>query len=204
MSVSKDNNLAEACRKLRIADKRLGNIIDKVGPCTLKPHTADFYFLVDAIIGQQISTRAATTITSRLQQLFNDKKPTAKAFLNIPKEKVLSTGVSGRKYDYILDLAQRIDRRQLCLKSLSETNDSEVREKLMEVKGIGKWTADMFLLFGLGRLDVFPLHDFALRRAMSLVYDIQMDDHEALLRIANRWAPYRSVGTWYMYRSINT
>lgn len=203
MVVSEDNNLAEACYKLRCADKRLAEIIDHFGPCTLKPRTPDFNFLVDAIIGQQISQKAADTILSRLQQLFRGGKLTAKGFLNMPKAKVLSVGVSKQKYDYIFDLAQRIDKRQLCLATFSEMSDSEVREKLTEVKGIGNWTADMFLLFGLGRLDVFPLHDFALRRAMAAVYDVQIDDHAALLRIANRWTPYRSVGTWYMYRSKN-
>ncbi len=201
MITSKDNNLAEACRKLRRADKRLAEIIDNVGPCTLKPHKPDFHFLVDAIIGQQIATRAAATISARFKQLFRGGKPTAKRFISIPKEKVLAAGVSGQKYGCILDLAQRINSRQLCLAALSKMSDSEVREKLTEVKGVGSWTADMFLLFGLGRLDVFPLHDFALRRSMVSVYDVPIDDHDALLRIAKRWAPYRSVGTWYMYRS---
>jgi DNA-3-methyladenine glycosylase II len=203
MRISNDNDLAEACRKLRCADKRLAEIINHVGPCTLKPHTPDFHFLADAIIGQQIATKAAATISARFKQLFKGNKPTAKGFLNIPKEEVLSAGVSGQKYGYILDLAQRINSRKLRLASLSKMSDSGVREKLTEVKGIGVWTADMFLLFGLGRLDVFPLHDFALRQAMARVYDVPADDHGALLRIANRWAPYRSVGTWYMYRSKN-
>jgi DNA-3-methyladenine glycosylase II len=201
MSFSNDNSLTEACGKLRRADKRLAEIIDNVGPCMLKPHAPDFHFLVDAIIGQQIATKAAATISARFKRLFRGGRPTAKGFLSIPKKEVLAAGVSGQKYGYILDLAQCIDSRKLRLASLSKMSDSEVREKLTEVKGIGVWTADMFLLFGLGRLDVFPLHDFALRRAMASVYNVPIDDHDALLRIADHWAPYRSVGTWYMYRS---
>jgi DNA-3-methyladenine glycosylase II len=202
MSGANDNGLAAACRALRRADKRLAEVIDAVGPCTLKPGKPDFTFLVDVIVGQQISTKAAATISARLKRLFKGGRPTAKGFLDIPKEDVLSVGVSGQKYGYILDLAQRMDSRKLRLASLSKMGDSEVREKLTEVKGIGNWTADMFLLFGLGRPDVFPLHDFALRKAMASVYDVPVEDHGALLRIASRWAPYRSVGTWYMYRTL--
>jgi adenine-specific DNA-methyltransferase len=203
MVVSEGSNLADACYRLHCEDKRLASIIDNIGPCTLKPHAPDFDFLIDAIIGQQLSKQAADTISSRLRELFRERRPTARVFLNIPKEKILSIGVSGRKYDYILDLAQRIATRQLRLTSLPEMTDSEVRKKLTEVKGIGDWTVDMFLLFGLGRLDVFPLHDLALRKAMAAVYDVQVDDRDALLHIANRWTPYRSVGSWYMYRNAN-
>jgi len=201
--VSEGSSLADACYRLHCEDKRLASIIDNIGPCTLKPHAPDFDFLIDAIIGQQLSKHAADTISSRLRELFKARRPTARAFLKIPKDRILSIGVSGRKYDYILDLAQRIDSRQLRLTSLPEMTDSEVREKLTEVKGIGDWTVDMFLLFGLGRLDVFPLHDLALRKAMAFVYDVQVDDYDALVSIANRWKPYRSVGSWYMYRNAN-
>ena len=203
MVVSEGSNLADACYKLHCEDKRLASIIDTIGPCSLKPHAPDFDFLVDAIIGQQLSKQAADTISSRLRELFRGRRPTAKAFLNIPKDKILTIGVSGRKYGYILDLAQRIDKRQLRLKSFPEMTNAEVREQLTEVKGIGDWTVDMFLLFGLGRLDVFPVHDLALRKAMAAVYGVEVGDHDALLRIASHWIPYRSVGSWYMYRNAN-
>ena len=203
MAVSEGSSLADACYRLHCEDKRLAKIIDAIGPCNLKPHAPDFDFLVDAIIGQQLSKQAADTITARLRGLFRDRRPTAKAFLNIPKNDVLSIGVSGRKYDYIRDLAQRIQSRQLCLKALPGMTDNEIREKLTEVCGIGDWTVDMFLLFGLGRLDVFPINDLALRKAMSAVYGVEVNDRDALLRIADRWIPYRSVGSWYMYRNAN-
>ncbi|MBU4254909.1 MAG: DNA-3-methyladenine glycosylase 2 family protein, partial [Acidobacteria bacterium] len=79
----------------------------------------------------------------------------------------------------------------------------EIRESLKKVKGIGDWTVDMFLLFGLGRMDVFPMHDLALRKAMAKVYKVDSNDREALIRVANQWAPYRSVGSWYIYRNAN-
>jgi adenine-specific DNA-methyltransferase len=201
--VAEGHNLADACYRLHGKDEKLASIIDTIGPCNLKPHAPDFDFLVDAIIGQQLSKQAADTISDRLRGLFRDCRPTAKSFLNIPKEKILSIGVSGRKYDYIFDLAQRILKRQLRLETFPELTDTEIRESLTEVKGIGDWTVDMFLLFGLGRLDVFPVHDLALRKAMADVYDVDIDDCESLVRIASRWKPYRSVGSWYMYRNAN-
>jgi len=104
MRISNDNDLAEACRKLRCADKRLAEIINHVGPCTLKPHTPDFHFLADAIIGQQIATKAAATISARFKQLFKGNKPTAKGFLNIPKEEVLSAACPGKNMATFLTL----------------------------------------------------------------------------------------------------
>ncbi|CUS33616.1 Modification methylase EcaI (modular protein) [Candidatus Nitrospira nitrosa] len=203
MVVSEGGNLAAACYRLHCKDKRLAGIIDTVGPCNLRPHAPEFDFLVDAIIGQQLSKQAADTISSRLRELFRERRPTPKAFMKIHKADILSIGVSQRKYDYIFDLAQRIHQRELRLETLPDLTDAEVRNSLTAVKGIGDWTVDMFLLFGLGRLDVFPVHDLALRKAMASVYGVKVGDHESLVQIANRWRPYRSVGSWYMYRTAN-
>ena len=203
MIVSDSSNLADACYRLHCQDKRLSKIIDAVGPCNLKPHSPDFDFLVDAIIGQQLSKQAADTITARLREFFKGRRPTPIAFIKAPKEDIVSMGVSMRKYGYILDLAQRIHNRQLCLSTIAQLTDAEIRENLTAVKGIGDWTVDMFLLFGLGRLDVFPVHDLALRKSMADVYQVNVNDRETLIRIASRWTPYRSVGSWYMYRNAN-
>lgn len=203
MAITEGSNLADACYRLHCQDKRLAKVIDTVGPCNLKPHAPDFDFLVDAIIGQQLSKEAADTITARLRDLFKGRRPTPKSFIKIPKEDIMSIGVSSRKYDYILDLAQRIQKQQLRLSTLTELTDAEIRENLTAVKGIGDWTVDMFLLFGLGRLDVFPVHDLALRKAMADVYEVDANDREVLIRIASRWTPYRSVGSWYLYRNAN-
>lgn len=203
MVVSEGSNLAAAGYRLHCKDKRLAGIIDTIGPCNLKPHAPEFDFLVDAIIGQQLSKQAADTISSRLRELFKGRRPTPKAFIKLPRADILSIGVSQRKYDYILDLAQHIHKRELRLETLPDLTDAEVRDSLKAVKGIGDWTVDMFLLFGLGRLDVFPVHDLALRKAMAAVYGVNVDDQDSLVNIANRWRPYRSVGSWYMYRNAN-
>lgn len=202
--IAENNNLADVCYRLHCQDKHLAKIVDTIGPCGLKPHAPDFDFLVDAIISQQLSKQAADTISGRLRKLFRGSRPTSKAFTKMPKKDLLSVGVSERKYGYILDLAQHLEDGRLRLPSLSKLSDDAIRKSLKEVKGIGDWTVDMFLLFGLGRLDVFPVHDLALRKAMGAVYKVDPSDKEGLIRLASRWSPYRSVGSWYMYRSAST
>ncbi len=203
-TVSESFDLAEVCYGLRAQDKRLGLIIDAMGPCSLKSRPAGFDFLVDAIIGQQLSKHASDAIMRRLRGLFRGSRPTPTAFLRMPKDKVVAAGVSGRKYEYVLDLAQRIHSRRLNLSKLSNEEEDSIRARLKDVKGIGNWTVDMFLLFGLGRLDIFPVHDLALRKIMAAVYGIEHDDVESLEKLAGRWKPYRSIGSWYLYRNANS
>ena len=202
--ISESFDLAGACYGLRAQDERLARIMDAVGPCSLKPRPAGFDFLVDAIIGQQLSKPSADAIIRRLRGLFRGSRPTPTAFLRMPKDKVVAAGVSGRKYEYVLDLARRIQGRRLNLSKLSSEEDDSIRARLKDVKGIGDWTADMFLLFGLGRLDVFPVHDLALRKVMAAVYEVEPDDVESLEKLAGRWKPYRSIGSWYLYRNANS
>lgn len=203
-AVSERRDLSDVCYGLRRQDKRLARIIDAVGPCGLQSRPAGFDFLVDAIIGQQLSKHAADAIMRRLRGLFCDFRPTPTAFLKIPKEKVVATGVSSRKYEYVLDLAQRIHSRRLNLAKLSNEKEDSIRACLKDVKGIGNWTVDMFLLFGLGRLDIFPVHDLAFRKIMAAVYEVERDDVESLEELAGRWKPYRSIGSWYLYRNANS
>ena len=202
--VSESFDFAEACYGLRAQDERLARIIDAVGPCSLKPRPAGFDFLIDAIIGQQLSKPSADAIIRRLRGLFRGSRPTPTVFLRMPKDKVVAAGVSGRKYEYVLDLAQRIQSRRLNLSNLSSEEDDSIRARLKDVKGIGDWTVDMFLLFGLGRPDIFPVHDLALRKIMAVVYGVGPDDVESLEKLASRWKPYRSIGSWYLYRNANS
>jgi adenine-specific DNA-methyltransferase len=204
MVVSESSNLADACYELHSRDKVLAKIIDAIGPCNLRPHQPRFDFLVDAIISQQLSKQAAETITKRLREIFRASRPTPKAFIRMPREEIMATGVSARKYEYILDLAQRLESGRLGLSRLSGESDDSIRESLKQVKGIGDWTVDMFLLFGLGRLNIFPVHDLALRKAMSIIYKVNPNDVKLLQQLASRWSPYRSVGSWYLYRNANT
>jgi len=204
MSVSEGVNFADVSYQLHACDKKLARIIDAVGPCNLTPNRAGFDFLVDAIISQQLSKQAADTIIQRFRSTFHASRPTPTAFISARREKMLESGISARKYEYILDLAKRIKNRQLRLSHLINEDDSKIRIELKQVKGIGDWTVDMLLLFGLARLDVFPVHDLALRKVMSKVYGVDVSDVASLEEIAAKWKPYRSVGSWYLYKSANS
>lgn len=203
VAVSEGVNFADVCYQLHTRDKKLARIIDAIGPCELNRPHATFDFLVDAIICQQLTKRAADAIILRFRSLFRASRPTPKKFISSPRKKILKSGISGRKYEYILDLAQRIDRKHLRLSLLVDADDKKIRNTLKQVKGIGDWTVDMYLLFGLTRLDVFPVNDIALRKSMSAVYGVDVHDVISLEKIADKWKPYRSVGVWYFYKNAN-
>lgn len=198
------NNYADICHQLHSRDTNLSKIIDSVGPCALVHSHAGFEFLVDAIIGQQLSKNAADTIIRRFRNLFASARPTPKQILSIPMQNVLSSGISQRKYDYIFDLAEKIESKELKLSQLHKEDDATIRLMLKSVKGIGDWTVDMYLLFGLARLDVFPVHDLALRKTVSSIYGIEVNDLDGAKQIAERWAPYRSIASWYLYKYGNS
>ena len=201
--VSEPLNFADICYQLHARDKALSGIIDSVGLCTLTPRYSDFEFLVDAIIGQQLSKNAADTITRRFRKLFSSSRITPKSFLSLPRDEVLKAGLSKRKYEYVADLAKAIENNQLQLSDLSKKDDEIIRVTLKRIRGIGDWTVDMYLLFGLARLDVLPIHDLALRRIISDVYGINQDDRNRIDQIADRWKPFRSVACWYLYKHGN-
>ena len=120
--------------------------------------------------------------------------------LALPKQEILDAGISNRKCGYLIDLAHKTETQQLNFSTLEEKDDYTIRRLLKEVKGIGDWTVDMYLLFGLGRVDVFPVKDLALRRSMSSLYGLDVNDLEGAEKVAQKWKPYRSIASWYMYR----
>lgn len=193
-------DLAPIVRRLQRKDKRLAKIIREIGDCALKPRRADFRFFINAIISQQLSKAAADTIMARFRALFPKGRITPRKALEKSRAELRTTGVSARKCDYIHDLCRRITTRTLRLAALRSADDEVIRRELKQIKGVGDWTVDMYLMFGLARLDVFPIADVALRRAIASAYDIPQDDTEAMLKVAERWRPYRSIGSWYLYR----
>ena len=198
--MSNSVNIEYICDQLCAKDEKLAEVIDIVGPCTLAPGCSDFDFLCDSIIRQQLSKHAANTIIHRFHELFDSGIPTPNQLLALPKQAVLNAGISNQKYGYLTDLAQKTETQQLNFSTLEEKDDPTIRRLLKEVKGIGDWTVDMYLLFGLGRVDVFPVNDLALRRAMSALYGLDVDDLEGAEKVAQKWKPYRSIASWYMYR----
>ncbi len=179
-------------------------IIDEVGPFTLRPQRDRFRMLVRSIISQQISTGAARSIRQRLEELAAPEGLTAVSLVRFSAEQLRSAGISPQKARYILDLAVRVQDGSVNLRQMGRFSDERVIEQLTTVKGIGRWTAQMFLIFALGRLDVFPNDDLGVRSAIRDSYRLdELPDKETGCAIAQRWRPYASVASWYCWRSLD-
>jgi DNA-3-methyladenine glycosylase II len=186
-------------------DKHLGVLIKKWGHCIIKPIKKSLYFedLVDAICSQQLSGKAASTIFGRVKKLLGGKIST-EAILKKPDQELRNCGLSWAKVRYVKDLAENVKNGRLKVKKLDKLSDEEVIKELIAVKGIGRWTAEMFLMFSLGRPDIFPVDDLGIKKAISQLFNksIKTIKKEELIKISNRWAPYRTVASWYLWRSL--
>ena len=183
-------------------DPILGKIIDNVGDYSLKRRNHHFAVLVESIISQQLATKAAEAIFRRFTKLY-PKFPTATQILATRKSKLRKTGISGMKIDYLKDLARNIEDGKLKIKSLPKMSDEQVIEQLTQIKGIGRWTAEMFLIFSLGRQDVLPVHDLGLRKAVQFAFSLpQLPKPKEVEKLGERWKPYRSIATWYLWKSL--
>ena len=195
---------APALAALTACDARLAEIIARIGPYQPNPPGDGFAALVRAIIAQQVSKYAADAIQARLYALFEDGVPDAARMLLLKTRKLRAVGLSARKVEYLHDLARHVIDGRLDFAELAHLPDEEVIERLTAVKGIGRWTAEMYLLFTLGRPDVLPLGDAALVNAVREIYGLDADsDHTHFGAIAEAWRPWRGIACWYLYRSIN-
>jgi DNA-3-methyladenine glycosylase II len=174
-------------------------------PPGLKSQTRYFGALVSAILGQQISVKAARSIRARLEALVPaGQEMTPDLILSLTPEQLRAAGLSRAKALYVVDLAEKVRNGTLDLALVAEMPDEDVADVLTRVKGIGRWTADMFLIFCLGRCDVLPVGDLGLRAAAQRVYSLSaLPDPRTLRAIAEPWRPYRSVATWYLWRSLD-
>ena len=200
-----------AVAHLRRADPVMAAVIDRVGPCKLGHPTdrggpaPDHYgALVRSIVGQQLSVPAARSILAKLYERFDGRTPTPSQILaDDPEELRAAAGLSRSKVVFLRDLAARVDSGALVLEELDELSDEQVAERLVQVKGIGQWTVDMFLIFHLDRPDVLPVGDLGVRRAAMNEYRLRkLPEPPRLTRLARPWRPWRSVGTWYMWASL--
>ena len=183
-------------------DPILGEIIDKVGDYSLKKRTQHFAVLVESIISQQLATNAAEAIFRRFRKIY-PRFPTTAQILSTRKSKLRKAGLSGMKIDYLKDLARNIEEGRLDMKSLPKMSDDEVIEHLTQVKGIGRWTAEMFLIFSLGRQDVLPVHDLGLRKGVQMAFSLtELPKPKEVEKLGERWRPYRSIATWYLWKSL--
>ena len=193
---------AKARKHLSRKDPRLKQVIARVGPCTLQPNADHFGLLVRSIVSQQISTKAALAIHNRLGTAVGRPIRPA-AILKAADEDLRGAGLSQGKMRSLRDLAEKCASRQIRLKQLAGFDDEAVIEQLIPVRGIGRWTAEMFLIFGLGRLDVLPVADFGLRAGIRREHGLSELPNAAMLReLTALWTPYRSIGTWYIWRSF--
>jgi DNA-3-methyladenine glycosylase II len=185
-------------------DARMAAIIAQVGPYQPSPIGDGFHALVRAIVSQQVSKYAAEAILARLFALFPNGKPDAPTLLKFRKPKLIAVGLSRSKVEYLRDLARHVVDGRLDFAALDLLSDDEIVEKLTAVKGIGRWTAEIYLLFNLGRPDVLPVGDAALVNAVREHYALPAGaNHKHFAQIGENWRPWRSVAVWYLYRSIN-
>jgi DNA-3-methyladenine glycosylase II len=183
-------------------DPNLVKIIDRIGDYQIKKRNNHFAVLVESIISQQLASAAAEAIFGRFKKLY-PKFPVASQILNTKDAKLRSAGLSSMKVEYLKDLARKIEDGKLKMRNLSKMNDDDVIEHLTQVKGIGRWTAEMFLIFSLGRLDVLPTGDLGLRKGVQVAFSLsELPKPKEVEEIGVRWKPYRSVATWYLWKSL--
>lgn len=195
---------SKARRLLARRDPVLRDLIRRHGPCGLadRQHSDPFLALTHAIISQQLSTKAAATIAGRFDLLFGGR-PTPAAVAAIPDAELRSVGLSTQKLRYMRDLAEKIETGVVDLDRLDDMSDEQVIEALTLVKGIGRWTAEMFLMFRLHRPDVLPTDDLGIVNAVKRAYQLRSrPTPRRLLRLGESWRPYRSVACWYLWASL--
>jgi DNA-3-methyladenine glycosylase II len=199
--------LRKAEQHLAAVDPVMADIVRQVGRCRLVHSRREdpFSALVEAIVRQQLSTRAAGTIYGRVRALFpGDGHPTPEAVLAAPIEALRAAGLSRAKVLYLRDLASKIIDNTVSLDQLDALTDDEIVKTMTQVKGIGRWSAEMFLMFRLQRPDVMPVGDLGIVNAMRRHYRLRKKPTaERMHRIANAWRPYRSVACWYLWASLD-
>ena len=200
---------AKAIAHLRAADPRLAVIIDTIGPfrMQLKVSRSLFGSLAEAIVYQQLSNKAAATIYGRVEALYPDAPDgfTPRHILKTPDEALRGCGLSRAKVLAVQDLARRVEEGELpTLDVAQDIPDAELVERLVKVRGIGRWSAEMFLMFRLGRPDVLPLDDYSLRKAYAKAFRKRaLPSPKALEKAGAKWRPYRTVASWYLWRVLD-
>ncbi|MBS0265468.1 MAG: DNA-3-methyladenine glycosylase 2 family protein [Planctomycetes bacterium] len=198
------DDITAAIRHLRRKDQVLKGVISQVGPFTLQRDRDHFKMLVRSIISQQISGKAAQSIRQKLEALVAPEKINPGNLAALTQAQLRSAGVSPQKARYLHDLAAKVDAGTVRLSRTPRMTDGEVIAELVQVTGIGVWTAQMFLMFSLGRLDVFPYDDLGIRTAIRNLYRLpELPDKQQSLEIANPWRPYATVASWYCWRSLD-
>jgi DNA-3-methyladenine glycosylase II len=199
--------LRRARAHLKRADPALARVVDSVGPCRMEVERGGTAFasLAEAMLYQQITGKAAATIHRRLCALFGRPHLRGEDILAASAADLRAAGLSRQKIRYLRDLSEKaLDRDALPLHRLGRTADEDAIRILTTVKGIGRWTAEIFLMFRLGRLDVLPVADYGIQKAMQRAYGMRaLPKPDRMRRIAEPWRPYRTVACWYLWKSID-
>jgi DNA-3-methyladenine glycosylase II len=192
-------------RYLSKVDPQLGILIRTIGKYSIKIRANAFQSLVELIIYQQLTGSAANVIYGRFIKYYNNVMPTPREIISTSDIELKSkVGLSSKKVQYLKDLSARVVEQKLDLDLLSTMSDEEVINQLIQVKGIGRWTAETFLIFCLGRPDVLPVTDLGIRKAMHKIYSIpELPKPAEMLAIAQPWRPHRTVATWYLWKSLS-
>lgn len=195
--------MPEKALKFLKKDPKLAKIIRDVGKYEIRLVKNPYRSLIDAIITQQLSGAAADSISKKFQKLYQ-RYPRPADVINTSDSKLRSVGLSKMKVTYIKDLSERIQSKKIRINSLKDRSDEEVILHLTQVRGVGRWTAEMFLIFSLGRLDVLPVGDLGLKKGMQRLYSMpEFPEKDEIEQIAEKWRPYRTVATWYIWKSLN-
>lgn len=205
----------EAVEHLKTRDPRLGGLIDRVGPFTMRldPSPSPFESLLESILYQQLHGKAAATIHRRVREHFGGD-PSPQLLIDTPDERLRACGVSGNKIKAFKDLAVKtLDGTVPTNAAIKKLSDAEIVERLTAVRGIGAWTVEMLLIFRLGRPDVLPVSDYGVRKGFALTFQrvpknralgaADLPKAEVLLKRGKKWAPFRSVATWYLWRACD-
>lgn len=198
--------LEQAATHLARVDPTLKPIIERAGLCTIQPHTDYYKSLADSIIGQQLSVKAAASIRTRFYDMFGGRLPTPEAILTRSIDELQEVGLSKAKATYVRDLAQHIVDGKITFDDIESKSNEAIIKILTDVKGIGEWTAHMFLMFCMGRTDVLPVGDLGIRSGVKNLYNL--DGLPTLVQITNiaaknSWHPYESVASWYVWYSLD-
>ena len=188
-------------------DYKLERILDNSKQCPFlqKPIIKEevlFFELAQSIVGQQISAKAADAIWKRIILSSRDKKEFLKVISSSKLKWAREQGLSNRKHEYIKSIANKIISKEVSLAKTKNLSDDEAIKFLSSFKGVGPWTAEMFLMFAYKRLDIFSIGDIALRRAISDIYNVEKEDFKKILKISSNWKPYRSVVCWYLWEYL--
>jgi DNA-3-methyladenine glycosylase II len=206
LTVASKISVARAEKHLSSVDLVMSELIAKFGQSDLKPHKDYYGALLRAIVSQQLSVKAANTIYLRFLALFNDNIVSPELVFSTNHQILRSAGLSNSKVNYVKDLSQKIITGELELDKISLLDNQSIINELIKVKGIGVWSSHMFLIFCVGRLNVLPIGDLGIRRGCLILYGLaSLPNEQQLLNLSqqNKWDPYRSVASWYIWQSLN-